>query len=668
MERGNLLKALSILREDVYKLEGEKEMLKEKEEALEVAENDLSVLKQSLQNAETEKNGLALDLAEVAKQKLALESTVEAMKDKVANLEKVSGDLKVELEEAEMSRHGLEGEVSSSREEVAQLEVANCELRDLLEQANNGIKDYVDVAIEKEQLLEQTRELVSKQEELQRLNEQMKHRLEHEKAQLTEELAKEKSSVEELQAQIDAVSQELDRAKLEMGDLGSEKVDTEGKLELAEDRAKKLEEVLEEQKVQREEVEETLLDTQELVNVLEEKLNEAFRSHKTEVSQYNVEVNTLQSTVEQLQGERDSLLEMNTDLSGQLTENLHNVASLQEREQMLQKESLFVRQQLQAAQEDSESDRIRLMQAEDEILSLQAEIDASLVEMEQCSRRTIAAAEKSLALESQLEDTQRKCGEQVENLTAQLDNIKMAYNSAVTELGESKTVGQQLLARVDAVESELQQTERKLKASLLSGEEEKRKHGEEMELLNDKVGHLEGLRDNLEMTVAEKLDQVEKLKKEIQEVKEELIKTHSKADELNKSNLRFKGNMELRVAEIGQLKNEFSMKESDLAKAKEQIAGKEREVENLGRKVAELTEEKEELATMRLAEAEKMCQLRDELENSRDEIETAKRALEDARLGIEELESVKRSMEAQQVVLMEAENKAADAEELSEAR
>ena len=50
----------------------------------------------------------------------------------------------------------------------------------------------------------------------------------------------------------------------------------------------------------------------------------------------------------------------------------------------------MVKQFMEAAQEDGEQDRIRIMQAEDEILSLQAE----LVEMEESSRRARYHAER----------------------------------------------------------------------------------------------------------------------------------------------------------------------------------------------------------------------------------------------------------------------------------
>ena len=57
--------------------------------------------------------------------------------------------------------------------------------------------------------------------------------------------------------------------------------------------------------------------------------------------------------------------------AGQVAEALHTIHSLQTREDSLQRELELVRQFLEAAQVEGEEDRIRIMQAEDEMLSLQ---------------------------------------------------------------------------------------------------------------------------------------------------------------------------------------------------------------------------------------------------------------------------------------------------------
>ena len=57
---------------------------------------------------------------------------------------------------------------------------------------------------------------------------------------------------------------------------------------------------------------------------------------------------------------------------------------------------------MEATQEDGEQDRIRIMQDEDEILSLQAELDETLIEMEESSRRARYNAGMNLMRAKQL--------------------------------------------------------------------------------------------------------------------------------------------------------------------------------------------------------------------------------------------------------------------------
>ena len=57
---------------------------------------------------------------------------------------------------------------------------------------------------------------------------------------------------------------------------------------------------------------------------------------------------------------------MNTSLSGQVAEALHSIHALQVTEDSLQQELNMVKQFMEAAQEDGEQDRIRIMQAEDD--------------------------------------------------------------------------------------------------------------------------------------------------------------------------------------------------------------------------------------------------------------------------------------------------------------
>ena len=180
----------------------------------------------------------------------------------------------------------------------------------------------------------------------------------------------------------------------------------------------------------------------------------------------------------------------------------------------------MVKQFMEAAQQDGEQDRIRIMQAEDEILCLQAELDETLVEMEYNQQM-------------------------VNRLSSELDTVKNAYNLAVDEFSESKTVGGQLLARLNkvdpVVEAKTAENENLLKDFQDRNQEaldemKKSKEGSEGErkLLLDNVEHLESLRDNLEKSLSEKMEVVYACKKEVSDTQELLDSFKTKNEEIVK--------------------------------------------------------------------------------------------------------------------------------------
>jgi hypothetical protein len=132
----------------------------------------------------------------------------------------------------------------------------------------------------------------------------------------------------------------------------------------------------------------------------------------------------------------------------------------------------MVKQFMEAAQQDGEQDRIRIMQAEDEILCLQAELDETLVEMEYNQQM-------------------------VDRLSSELDTVKNAYNLDVDEFRESKSEG-------------------------------------ERKLLLDNVEHFESLRDNLEKSLSEKMEVVYACKKEVSDTQELLDSFKTKNEEIVK--------------------------------------------------------------------------------------------------------------------------------------
>ena len=132
-----------------------------------------------------------------------------------------------------------------------------------------------------------------------------------------------------------------------------------------------------------------------------------------------------------------------------------------------------------------------------------------------------------------------------EDLWAQLDTVKNAYNLTVDELSESKTVVGQLfewLNEVDAVvEAKTAENENLLKDFQDRNQEaldemKKSMEGSEGErkLLLDNVEHLESLRDNLEKSLSEKMEVVYACKKEVSDTQELLDSFKTKNEEIVK--------------------------------------------------------------------------------------------------------------------------------------
>ena len=79
----------------------------------------------------------------------------------------------------------------------------------------------------------------------------------------------------------------------------------------------------------------------------------------------------------------------------------------------------------------------------------------------------------------------------------------------------------------------------------------------ERRLMQENVVHLELLRNNLEASVSAKEEMVRERQVEVEEAEKKLLIATSKSEEVSKNNLRLKGNLEVRVAEVAKLKEEM---------------------------------------------------------------------------------------------------------------
>ena len=387
------------------------------------------------------------------------------------------------------------------------------------------------------------------------------------------------------------------------------------------------------------------MDYQGLVEDMDKKLVEANTNHRAEAGDLAEKLKKANVAMEEAREERSTLLEMNTALSGQVAEALQSIHSLQVREVTIHQELVMVKQIMEAAQEEGEEERMRMIQVEDEILSLQAELEDSYVRLDETVRRGTNLERENANLQSQLAQTQREMSGMKEDFTAQQGTLKSAYNSAVAELHESKTTGRQLLQQISAVEEQLESKKTENLKILKDFEDRNEEALNEMDkmvqgfeqeksLLHDQVKHLECLRDNLEKTVSAKTEKIHSYKCQVENSTKVVGESLQKVEEVTKTNLRLKANLELRATENLKLKDQIETikKEVDLLNS---------ETVEQKTTIKELTNVKEDLDRLRNSDMEMCLQLREKLARAQEEVEKG--------------ESAMRSMEAQQVVVMQTE-------------
>merc|ERR1719394_1930034 len=132
---------------------------------------------------------------------------------------------------------------------------------------------------------------------------------------------------------------------------------------------------------------------------------------------------------------------------------------------------------------------------------------------------------------------------------------------------------------------------------------------------------------------------------EMDEAKNTLLDAVAKTEEVSKQNLRLKGNLDVRVAEVQKLKEELKVTKETCV---EEIRKKNEHLVKVEQEFQELENNKSEVDKLRMKELEMLVEVREELAVMKDKADGA--------------ESAVRSMEAQQRLLQEAESRVAEFE------
>ena len=377
--------------------------------------NDKDALSEELKRVEEEKNGVAFDLASISKEKIGLEDEVAGLKternavlneiqallsekegleeqlrkatddlsrcqeqlsslfesseelqniateqkEKLSKKEKEIQDLNGEIQELDMKNSSLEGSLSSAQSEVANLESENKTLLISFESVEDSLRTYIHRC---EDLNIEIQELTCCKDDLNQTCIILERRM------LDAETALKNSvgSMEGLVAQITNKDTEINKFILQTTELESKVMDLQELVGLLEQRNLTAQEVHEET----------------FQNV--EKENKEFFRQKSDLK---VRIDELLTTVNKITEERAQLVEMNDELSHEVSDNLHTIKTLQEREQELNARLQLVCKDLESVKSGMSLELEQHWEAEDEILQLQAEMEQTNVQLQEATNQ-----------------------------------------------------------------------------------------------------------------------------------------------------------------------------------------------------------------------------------------------------------------------------------------
>ena len=474
---------------------------------LEVLTNDKEALSEELKRVEEEKNGVAFDLACITKDKSKIEDTIAGLqteKEAVLNeiqvvlkekqdledhlkstkeelskcqkqlsslfesseelqniatqqtysleqKEKEVQDLQGEIQELDMKNSSLEGSLSSAQSEIANLESENKTLLVSFESVEDSLRSYIHRC---EDLNMEIQELTSCKDDLNQTCLILEKRM----LEAENTVKDDKHKIQELLAQIFRKDEDINKNSAQITELEAKVMDLQELVGLLEQRNQTAQEIHEEKSMQME---------REIKVFITEKVDLEKRQKELLIDLENVSV------------ERSQLVEMNQDLSGQVSDNLHTIKALQEREQELNGRLHVVCSQLEAAKTGMTSELESHWAAEDEILQLQAEMDQTNVQLNEATNKLTSLKSQIGGLSDQNAELENRYDNLDANHKISLEDLATIRQDLETKCAEIKKLKEQT-EKMKNLESQLQSTEIENSSSKV----ELRKKSEEISSLN----------------------------------------------------------------------------------------------------------------------------------------------------------------------------------------
>ena len=372
-------------------------MIKDLTDQLAESHNEMSLTRAKLAKFEEQ-------LATIYAQSEDLQATIADKQKSLDAKEQILQELRSDLEEIEMRSSSLEGALSSSQIEVANLEAENKALLTSFESVEETLRSYI----------HQSQDLSAEVDNLRAAKADLNETcviLEKNVQELKTEIANNKVEMAEMVEEIEASTEALEMAKKHSLEMGSKSSDLQELVTLLEQRSQTDKEIYETETTGlREDLEELTLKN----SVTHSELLEAKSANK-------------------------ELLEMNDEMSTQISEYLHSIKNLQDREVELNKRIEFVKDQLESAQKGMAVELDSHWQAEDEVLQLQSEIDQLMVQLKEANGNAQSFRQKCATKDEEKCALKSKFSEEISKLKTELKN-KQREVEKVTKTGDDKQV------------------------------------------------------------------------------------------------------------------------------------------------------------------------------------------------------------------------------------
>ncbi|XP_059093400.1 myosin-11-like [Tigriopus californicus] len=516
-ERNDLKIKIEDLNEELKSVREEMEELRAQ---IDVHENDKQVLEDEMQSILKEKSNIALDLAEVTREKMKVDQDLAGLEEDYTT---------------------LLTEVKTVKDSLRALEVARVRSQDDQEAQNSQILVLSETLKKKEDqvtvLQGEVQELEMKTNSLQgSLSAALfeSANLETEKQDLTAHVEKMEASVHDYITKCQGLEIECEGLSSSKADLNETCIILENRMKV--ERNEKME-ALQELEQLKSDKQKLALELQGSIDELieaNESLTQAQRDLEQTNEELDIENQSLRALLEQTktdletkEREQNQLIEMNQELSSQVSENLRTLKTVQDHCEELEKRNQELKSDLQNEQAGFESELQNHWAAEDEILQLRAELDRIHSEREESLEKMGLDAKEREGLERQIQTLSTD----LSNMESERDNALNDLNVAQADLEERGKILHKVITNSKENASKIEQYNGRLKASenALREAHEKLNDMADYQSCFDKVM---AEKNEAEAFLQQYIDEAEESSRAIQSMKDEAAEREKTIDEL----------------------------------------------------------------------------------------------------------------------------------------